>query len=73
VFDRRGARLAQSADSLARDAPADIQRRWLAILEESAGDSVVAQVIKLIGDGLYSVASGRPKNSSISCRPAPTG
>ena len=47
------ARLAQAADTRARDALAGAQRLWLAVLEEAVGDPLAARMVMLIGDGMY--------------------
>ncbi|MGO4536062.1 TetR/AcrR family transcriptional regulator [Leifsonia sp. 2MCAF36] len=47
------ARLAQAADTRARDALADAQRLWLGVLEEAVGDPLAARMVMLIGDGMY--------------------
>ena len=59
------ARLAQSADSRARDALASMQRAWLGILESSVGDPLVARIIMLIGDGMYYNTALLPDTNAV--------
>lgn len=59
------ARLAQSADSRARDALADMQRTWLEVLEEEVGDPLVARTIMLIGDGMYYNTALLPATNTV--------
>ncbi len=59
------ARLAQSADSRARDALADMQRTWLDVLEEEVGDPLVARTIMLIGDGMYYNTALLPATNTV--------
>ncbi|WP_431220893.1 helix-turn-helix domain-containing protein [Leifsonia xyli] len=47
------ARLAQAADTRARDALGDAQRVWLLALEHAVGDPLAARMVMLIGDGMY--------------------
>lgn len=59
------ARLAQSADSRARDALSAMQRSWLEILESAVGDPLVARVIMLIGDGMYYNTALLPDTNAV--------
>lgn len=59
------ARLAQSADSRARDALSAMQRSWLSILESSVGDPLVARIIMLIGDGMYYNTALLPDTNAV--------
>lgn len=59
------ARLAQSADGRARDALAEMQRAWLAILESAVGDPLVARIIMLIGDGMYYNTALLPATNAV--------
>lgn len=59
------ARLAQSADSRARDALSAMQRAWLDILESAVADPLVARVIMLIGDGMYYNTALLPDTNAV--------
>lgn len=59
------ARLAQTADTRARDALADAQRVWLGVLEEAVGDPVAARMVMLIGDGMYYNTALLPATNTV--------
>ncbi|KNC18525.1 TetR family transcriptional regulator [Arthrobacter sp. RIT-PI-e] len=66
------ARLAQQGHPTAKASLADIQERWLDVLEAQLGDRTIARAVKLLGDGLYydaaffaSAGTGRTSSREI--------
>ena len=59
------ARLAQAADTRARDALAGAQRVWLTVLEEAVGDPLAARMVMLIGDGMYYNTALLPATNTV--------